>query len=102
MLNRTSETEGARHSDPTTSHHAAKSIDATTLAAACLATLRMFPGGLTSEELASAMALPLVTVSPRLRPMANKGLVYPGHKRPNASGHPAIVWYATHTKETQS
>ena len=96
------DTQGARHSDPSTSHRAATSIDATTLEALCLATLRMCRTGMTSEELASAMALPLVTVSPRLRPMANKGLVYAGQKRHNHSGRQAIVWYATPTQETHA
>lgn len=98
-MNTDLETEGARHSDPTTSRDAATSIDATTLESLCLATLRMCRTGMTTEERASAMALPLVTVSPRMRPIANKGLVYAGTKRPNASGRNAIVWYATAIKE---
>ena len=49
---------------------------------------------MTSEELATFTGMPLVTVSPRLRPLANKGLLVCYGKRANRSGRSAIVWVA--------
>jgi transcription initiation factor IIE alpha subunit len=90
----------ARAMDPTTSQDAAASITVTPLEAECLRVLRHAPQGLTSEEIAEQTQLSLVTVSPRLRPLANDGLVYAGGKRKNRSGHLAIVWVAVPQQST--
>ena len=90
----------ARLTDPTTSHEAAKSVPVSALEATCLAAIRNAPMGLTSEELAHVTGCSLVTVSPRLRPLANDGLVYAGGKRKNRSGRLAIVWFAGPTQST--
>lgn len=84
----------ARRSDPTTSHEAAATVPISDLEAICLTAIRRDSVGLTSEELAAVTRLSLVTVSPRLRPMAKKGLIYDGGKRKNLSGRMAIVWCA--------
>src|SRR5687767_10188875 len=86
----------SRRSDPATSHEAARSVDATRLEAVCLDALRNAPAGLTSEELAEKLGESLVTVSPRLRPLANKGFIEAVGRRPNRSRRLAIVWKVNH------
>ena len=84
-----------RTSDPVTSFEAADSVDASALEAKCLeAIMQTGRVGMTSEELATFTGMPLVTVSPRLRPLANKGLLVCYGKRANRSGRSAIVWVA--------
>ena len=84
----------ARASDPETSHDAAKSVESNRLQTICLKAIRTASNGLTTEELAEVTNLPLVTVSPRMRPLAEMGLIYEGSKRKNRSGRWAIVWCA--------
>lgn len=88
----------ARSTDPATAHQAAASVkpDLPRLEAAVLDCLRAFGArGLTSEELADAMAMERVTVSPRLKPLALKGLaVDTGMRRQGRSGRASIVWRA--------
>lgn len=89
----------ARRSDPDTAHDAARSLDGapvTSLEEICLAAIiAADKHGLTSHELAAATRLELVTVSPRLRPLANKGLIADsGRRRPGDSGRLSIVWVA--------
>jgi DNA-binding transcriptional ArsR family regulator len=85
----------ARRTDPETSHEAADSVELPDLEALVLAELRALPDGATSHELAASLELPLVTVSPRLRPLANRGLVIDsGFKRVGTSGRRQIVWRA--------
>lgn len=85
----------ARNTDPLTSDLAAASLRVTPLEETCLRTLRNAPQGMTSEELTTATGLSLVTVSPRLRPLYEKGLVMKAEgTRANASGRQAIVWLA--------
>jgi DNA-binding transcriptional ArsR family regulator len=85
----------ARNTDPLTSDLAAESVKVTRLEDIALSTLRMAPQGLTSEELAFAIGLSIVTVSPRLRPLYEKGLVMKASEtRANRSGRQAIVWMA--------
>lgn len=64
----------ARRSDPATSSDAAAKIDGKSLAARVLAELEANGPG-TSHELAERLGLSLVTVSPRMRPLANAGKV---------------------------
>ena len=87
----------ARSSDPATSYAAAESIRASipALEEAVLSALRTAgPTGLTTEQLADRMRMSLVTVSPRLAPLAVKGLVRQDGRRMNRSGRTAIVWVA--------
>jgi predicted transcriptional regulator len=85
----------ARRADPPTSHEAARSVKVTDLEAVVLEALRLSYNGLTSHELAERTGLSLVTVSPRLRPLADKGEVRDsGRKRKGESGRNSIVWEA--------
>lgn len=89
------ETALARTTDPLTAQDAAASVNVAQLEALCLSAIRKAADGLTSEELAKITGLPLVTVSPRLRPLANKRLIQEAGKRRNQSGRSAIIWLAT-------
>ncbi len=83
----------SRSSDPTTSREASDSVNVTALERIVLNALREHDDGATSEELAAWLALPLVSVSPRLRPLATKGLIIDsGLKRMAQSGRRQIVW----------
>jgi Winged helix DNA-binding domain len=85
----------ARAADPETSHAAAKSVPVTNLEAQIIYWLRTHREGATTHELSDFLNLPLVTVSPRMRPMARKGLVVDSGERRawNGSGK-SIVWKA--------
>jgi len=87
----------ARRSDPETSHEAAESIRPTELEADVLSVLKgTGDNGATSHELAAIMHLDLVTVSPRLRPLARKGLIIEtAERREGPSGRKSIVWKAS-------
>lgn len=84
----------ARGTDPVTSHAAAFGVDVTQLERRVLYTLTLVPlnAGLTSEELAERLELPVVSVSPRLRPLADKGLIYEAGTRAGLSNRQRIVW----------
>jgi hypothetical protein len=83
----------ARSQDPATSHAAAESMRMTDLEAKVLEALHAFPFGATTHELADAMQASLVSVSPRMHPLAAKGLVVDsGQRRRNPSGRSGIVW----------
>lgn len=64
----------ARATDPETSHAAAASIDAASLAGKVLADLHA-RGPATAHILAARLGLELVTVSPRMRPLEMLDLV---------------------------
>ena len=82
----------ARRSDPETSKEAARSVNTTMLEACVYGALKAH-GPMTSFEVADILRLSLVTVSPRLRPMTEKGLVEDsGLKRTGTSGRKQIVW----------
>lgn len=84
----------ARSTDPETAHDAAnqtRGSNAARLSGLVLTALAA-RGPSTSEELASYLGESLVSVSPRLRPLARKGLVVEDGKRKTASGSSAIVW----------
>lgn len=82
----------ARRTDPDTSRDAAKSINVTGLEQLVLEALADRP--MTSYELAEHLHLSLVTVSPRLRPLCDKGLVEDsGERRRNPSSwRNCAVW----------
>jgi predicted transcriptional regulator len=83
----------ARHTDPSTSHDAAESVNVTALEQIVLNALKQHHEGATTEQLSDWLALSLVTISPRIRPLVRKGLVIDsGFKRCNASGRKSIVW----------
>lgn len=84
----------ARTSDPISSDEAAETVPVTKLEAVCLSAIRASLLGLTSEELAMMTKLSLVTVSPRLRPLEQKGLIMKRGTSRNRSGRQAIVWKA--------
>lgn len=89
----------ARHTDSSTSHVAALSLDGGVAAIEerVLRQLRWCgERGATSHELAELLDLSIVTVSPRLRPLANKGLIVASseRRRTPATRRGSIVWRA--------
>lgn len=66
-------TGGARRTDPETSHEAARSVDVARLEALVLDALKTKP--MTTKELARYLDIHRVSVSPRIAPLRNKGLV---------------------------
>lgn len=86
----------SRHSDPSTSHFAASTVNVTYLERVILDKLKRYAlPGATSYELADALGLSLVSVSPRMRPLAKKHLILDtGLRALGASGRPQIIWRA--------
>lgn len=83
----------ARTTDPSTSIEAAAAVQTSEAEQIVYQCLQRNKNGMTSHEVAEATGLPLVNVSPRFRPLANKGLIEPtGDRRTNPSGRSAIVW----------
>lgn len=86
----------ARTSDPQTSHKSAAlaSKQFYSVADSILEALKTRATGLTTHELANITGRSLVSVSPLMRPLVRKELIYnSGKRRVNvASGHSAIVW----------
>lgn len=85
----------ARQSDPDTAQDAARSLTGqlTTLEKLCLQEIEKSSAGLTSHEIAQLTGLHLVTVSPRLRPLSDKGRIADsGVRRVGSSGRASIVW----------
>ena len=84
-----------RNTDPETSHIAANSIRARvpTLESMVLEFLksRGDTGG-TTEEIALALNLDRVTISPRMKPLLTRGQVVQMGRRSGKSNKPAIVW----------
>lgn len=85
----------ARRKDPDTSKKAAGAVRVADLEACVLRALRVSHAGMTTHELASLLKMDLVSVSPRMRPLAEKGLVRDsGDRRRGESGRASIVWKA--------
>lgn len=84
----------ARNTDPLTSDLAADTVPVSRLQDTCLRHIRFWPYGCTSEQLADSTGIALVTVSPRLKPLEQRGLIYRDGTRTNRSGKQAIVWKA--------
>lgn len=87
----------ARDTDPGTSHAAAAGIDADSIAGKVLDEL-VYCGdyGATSEEIAKHLGMSLVTVSPRLKPLCDRGLACDSlRRRSGSSGHKSTVWIAS-------
>ena len=94
-----SEYGGSRSTDPETSHDAAK-FDTSFLQQQVLFTL-LKEGPLTSEEVSEILQINLVSISPRFRPLVEKGFVIDtGERRKNKSGRSAILWKAVRKEET--
>ena len=85
-----------RDKDPETSVHAAAKVDTTWLEYVVLeCLLKLGDKGATTEELANILKIERVTVSPRLRPLCNKGFVQESDlRRVGKSGRKSIVWIA--------
>ena len=82
----------ARNSDPATSKDAARSLDVERLQKFVLTWLN-FSAGLTAQELADYIGVPRDSISPRIRPLVDKGLVMDsGLRRAGPSGRACIVW----------
>lgn len=86
----------ARNSDPSTSFEAAASVNTTKLEGVILDKLKRYKTpGATTYELAEALGLSLVSVSPRMRPLATKRLIIDtGFRSRGASGRMQIIWRA--------
>jgi hypothetical protein len=83
----------ARHADPDTAKQAAKSITVADLERRVLNLLVRNPSGLTTHEIAKALDVELVSISPRMAPLRTKGLVRDsGERRETPSGRTGIVW----------
>lgn len=83
----------ARSTDPGTSYEAAASVNTTDLEARVLVALHWFPCGATTYELAEFMQASLVSISPRMKPLASKGLVRDsGTRKRGPSGRNQTVW----------
>jgi predicted transcriptional regulator len=81
----------SRRSDPETSVEAAASVQVGALESIVYRAICERPA--TSTELSERLGLSLVTVSPRLRPLCNKGLIVDsGERRSGTSGRKSIVW----------
>lgn len=66
----------SRHHDPDTSKEAAFKLDTTAVEQLVVLKLReLYPGSATAEELSLFLKVDRVTISPRMRPLCDKGLV---------------------------
>jgi len=87
----------ARSTDPETSHESAMAIRRALpmIEKRILFALEGTYGtGLTTFEITEITGIPRVTVSPRLRPMSRKGVVYETTERREHNGRMSIVWRA--------
>ena len=86
----------ARRQDPRTSHDAAASVDVERLQGMILSALGpqiWLHTGLTTGEIADYIRVPRDSVSPRMKPLVDKGLVIDsGIRRAGPSGRACIVW----------
>lgn len=86
---------GARASDPETSKEAAESLSAEAvngIRRQVLEGLARLGGSAISDELVSATGLEWRTLTPRLRPLANLGLIVEAGTRRGSSGRMQTVW----------
>lgn len=82
-----------KNTDPDTSVLAALAANVTDSEPAVLVTLANAAGPLTAEEVAKFTGIPVPAITPRFRPLVNKGLIFDtGTRRKNLSGRKAIVW----------
>jgi predicted transcriptional regulator len=84
----------ARNTDPQTSHDAADSITANQIELEVCNALAVGPS--TTEEIANRLGRDLQSITPRMRPLENKGYVMRTQfTRPGKSGRERIVWQRT-------
>jgi DNA-binding MarR family transcriptional regulator len=82
----------ARRSDPETSKQAAAKVDTHKLESDVLYALHEY-GPMTAHQIAEKCRMPLVSISPRLKPLEAKGKVRKtSERRKTPSGATAIVW----------
>lgn len=84
----------ARNTDPETSHEAAAKVDANRLEHLVWECL-VKHGPLMTEQICEVLQMPWKTISPRLRPLCNKGLVRAMGTAYASTGRRVIVWEAT-------
>ena len=88
-----SEYGSSRSTDPDTSHDAAK-FDTSFLQQQVLFAL-LKEGPMTAEEVSEHTGISQQSLTPRFRPLAEKGLIMDtGERRKNRSGRSAILWRA--------
>jgi predicted transcriptional regulator len=93
----------ARASDPSTSHEAAESLDVGRLQGVVLGTLAKARTGLTTHEIARECGIGYQTITPRMKGLCSKGLVFDTGLRRLWEGGPgspattrkSIVWQLT-------
>lgn len=89
----------ARRIDPETSHEAARSLDEAVVSrlqrTALLALVRLGGSG-TNDEIVTETGVEWNTITPRMRPLATKGMVREdGTRKSERTGRRQIVWTLT-------
>ena len=85
----------SRNSDPITSDEAAKLVHVEHVEGVIVRHLKFWTAGLTCLELAGSTGLPRDSISPRMKPLELKGLIYrDGTRRVRGSRSATTVWKA--------
>ena len=85
----------SRNSDPITSDCAAELVDINHLEEVVLRHLRFWPAGLSCRELSFSTGLELGSITPRMKPLEAKGLIYrDGTRHIRGSRKATTVWKA--------
>ena len=85
----------SRNSDPISSDRAAETVHVERTEGEIVAMLRYCPTGLTCLELAAALSMARDSISPRMKPLETKGLVYrDGTRRVRGSRSATTIWKA--------
>ena len=85
----------SRTSDPITSDEAAELVHVEHVEGVIVRHLRFWPAGLTCLELAGSTGLPRDSISPRMKPLETKGLVYrDGTRQVRGARSATTVWKA--------
>lgn len=89
----------ARHTDPESSHAAAREVTASGLAESqrqvCLSILKLSPHGLTSDEIAEIAEISRHIPARRLSELERRGLVIRGEQRASrVTGRLGVTWRA--------
>lgn len=97
MTMETSDEAYARNTDPTTSQEAANSLSEdclTALRKIVVDILKVHPSGLTVPEISAIANRTVVTISPRIRPLVNIGVIHDSGIKKIPPGHTraCIVW----------
>ena len=83
----------SRKTDPRTSQEAGNSVNVTEREHAVLKTMRQRRRALTTVEISEFSGIPLWTVSPRMKPLEEKGLIQRvGTKRNETSNRNMTTW----------